>query len=183
MIYASHQLTPPIFKFKPHAGIVLDSDGKGKELYQWTIKHCSAYRRCWEKNKRPVWRQAGRKCFLFQSVLYPLVIKKGTKKKEGELLKSMKKVHSAPGAGCPLLMSFHKHFVRLSGWWGYWTAYWMAAWSLGQFLRGTSKAANMNYTSINFLCPSMPTCSVTNQAEIWVFVTIVCYCPTTTLPL
>lgn len=102
-------------------------------------------------------------------VIPPSAKKKGTRKKEGELLKSMKKVYSAPGAGCPLLMSFHKHFVHLSGWWGGWTAYWTAAWSLGQFLSGTPNSLNMYDDPIHFLCLSMPTCSVEQQAEIYKF--------------
>lgn len=116
------------------------------------------------KKQRLVLRQAGRKCFLFQSVLYPLVIKKETRKKEGKLLKSTKKVYPAPGAGCPLLMSFHKHFVHLSGWWGGWTAYWTAAWSLGQFLNGTSNSTNMNYPPTISLWPHVVLlCSVANH--------------------
>lgn len=47
-----------------------------------------------------------------------------------ELLKCMKKkkAHPAPGAGCPLLMSFHKYLHQSSDWCTDWTAHWTAAW-------------------------------------------------------
>lgn len=118
--------------------------------------------------------------------------KRETRKKEGKFFKRTKKVYSAPGAGCPLLMSFHKHFVHLSGWWGGWTAYWTAAWSLGQFPNKTSNSANMNcfpILSTPFISSwphiALP-CSVANHGGdfawsycniIYVFAVIChCYC-------
>lgn len=129
-----------------------------KEHYQRTVKQSSDDRRWRERKKqRVVLRRAGRKCFLFQSVLYPPVIKnKGTRKKEGKLLKSMKKVCSAPGAGCPLLTPFHKHFVQLSAWWPGRTACWTDAWSIGP----VPDWDIVNCTHIHFLCPSMSPYSV-----------------------
>lgn len=157
MIYASYQQTPAVLSCRSKAsrrnsgGVKQRKGNIISRLLNSVLPTGGS-----EKKQRLVLKRAGRKCFLFQSVLYPLVIKKRTRKKEGELLKSMKKVYPAPGAGCPLLMSFHKHFVHLSGWWGGWTAYWTAAWSLGQFLSGTSSSATCTTTPsvfFVFLCP------------------------------
>ena len=51
-----------------------------------------------KRNQRLVLRRAGRKCFLFQSVLYPLVIKKGPEKKRGRVVEKHEK--SLPSPRC-----------------------------------------------------------------------------------
>lgn len=56
-----------------------------------------------KQTKVCLFRRAGRKCFPFQSVLYPLVINKGSREKEDKLLGKMKRFCSAPGAGSYLL--------------------------------------------------------------------------------
>lgn len=56
-------------------GCVLD--GKGKIIYSPFCQQEAVRKKQWL-----VLRRAGRKCFLFQSVLYPLVINKGTIKRE-----------------------------------------------------------------------------------------------------
>lgn len=67
-----------------------------KEHYQQTIKQCSANRRWQVKKQRLVLRQAGRKCFLFESVLYPLVTKKRDQKERGRVVEKHEKKFTQP---------------------------------------------------------------------------------------